>query len=965
MKKGVEFTVPLPEGIDVGHLLRKEDGKVNVIELGRALGCRIYINQETHVAEISDARAKWFKGRDAVITALGLVPFYVSIVEGPTMNIVVGSLNLLGERHGCILSYSKKNRAIRVVPIEECYAGRKSLEEDFGAIVSNSTSMTIEKGIDLFIDCRAKGDDVVEFEPGLKHGFVHPKIILGPTGDRDVGKYPSNMVRDFLQGGNACKEGGRSKLQFRVGTLLLTETPAVKDIGTVSQLQKWIQSQKVVKRRFVTGVKCQSDEFSYLGEASKECVYSVTLKKGQTQVRVTLVDLAKTDVRGRNYLIPDLGNGLALKSCYECDNRSFSIECWNASGYDVRVQLQFDKLFDVGSVIQWVKLAKVVQDELQLPPKDKTAFVWDRTRAKLRNRYVVGDVIFDIARVRSTSREEASSETKEIELSSSTFHDWARSFQECGVRQPLPEIDWDLFFDSAWHISERIQEQTAFLKAQRDRWWHCAPRDESFKDETKTELLKPNDEDMQKVVRFYQMAPVDGKELGDVRVIYNKSKSEAFRRKMLDLQVRHGQAVFNPSWQTENLAEWRRQVFEQSANVTAEFLDRDFPNVRLMPVWHGTKSVAANSIVNGGFAALQSTDEGFFGKGLYFAAEPKYSYKVYGEVLLFCWVGFFSAYPVIDGDRVKLQGKAAYKSYDAHFVPVGIDYNPLKPNQKQVYTELVVFENMQCLPLYRVELKDCAGPAKLIGGSNVFVSENGIDLMAAAKFCYATYLSKPYILGTIKYDWEFNSVTRPNHGLPHTLRTMAYVPFVVQALKQHYHKAEFVKSHSLDSIALLQLGMLFYVAGRENEAGSRDDLVAYGRFRRNSAAAFAHFVKVFKIPSTGFEKLVEQSIVEGEFETSAVHCVMRIAHDIDCLRCQPIGIYDSICVPFHNYLSAARTAKLRSLVLECTLATGDRIMGHDKLNQSYDTEQFLKCSKSVDTCVSVINAAVSKAKQLL
>lgn len=961
MRSARAFKVPLPEGIDVGFLFSKNDqGRLRLHELGNSLGCFLRVVKEENCLEVTNPKPKWFKGREAIVSALEMVPFFLSVSDGSPIQPIVASLEAIGERHGCSLTYNKSKRSIRVVPLhKESYSGRTAVMEELGGVISNSASLGIKRDVDFFIDKRVPLNGSVKFESNLCNldGFVRPQMVLDATSGHDV-CYPSNLLRELLGSGAVCPLESRSKLQFRVGTLLLSETHAMGTISTVEELQNWISAQKLVKRRFVPGVRCDGNQFSLMGHPLREHMYCITLKKGQTQICVTLVETSKSDGENHKYLVPDLGNGLAIESCYEAGERAFSIECWNATGYDVRVQLQFDKIYPVDSVIEWAKLAKVVDSKLVLPPKKKSAFLWDRTRAKVRNRYILDDVVFDVSTVRSESREDGASESVEIEIGSQTFLDWARKLRKTGNRESLPHIDWDLLFDSAWHVSERIQEQNAFVKAQQNRCWHWSPRDEC-PDTNRTHLLSPSVEDVEKVFQFYRMAPVMGKEPADIRVIYNSSKADAFRRRMLDLDHRHGNDVFSATWSSENQPQLRGQLHEQLMIASREFKDRDFPNVHLMPVWHGTKKVAADSIVNAGFAALQSTDEGWFGKGLYFAREAKYSYEHYGNVLLLCWVGFFSAYPVIDGDRSKLQGKGVYKNYDAHYVPIGSNFNPVKSSQEQMFAELVVFESMQCLPVYRVELKSCSGPAKLLGSQSVFKSSQGLDLVAAAKFCYSTYLSKPYTLGTTKWDWSYKCINRPNHGLAHTLRTMAYVPFVIAAIKH----PKFANDPMLKCVGLLQLGMLFYVAGRENEAGSREDLTAYKRFRKNSAAAFVSFIKLFNVPATGFESLVERSIVEGDFEMSAVHCVMRIAHDIDCLRCQPVFIYNQICAPFQQYIPLDEVSNLCSLVLKCTQATGDRIMGHTTLNQSYVDEHFLQCSSNVDVCIDVLNGVASSHKK--
>lgn len=159
------------------------------------------------------------------------------------------------------------------------------------------------------------------------------------------------------------------------------------------------------------------------------------------------------------------------------------------------------------------------------------------------------------------------------------------------------------------------------------------------------------------------------------QAIKHASQSEIFKHRLKLLNERANLQPFMPKWKSDNDPNLRQTVFAKHVNLTKEFTDQEYPHVQLMPCWHGTSDAAAAGIVKAGFAALQTTDDGWFGKGLYFAAEAKYSFEQYakkasGQVLLMCWASSFSVYPVIEGDMAKLQGKAQHGNYDAHFVPI-------------------------------------------------------------------------------------------------------------------------------------------------------------------------------------------------------------------------------------------------------------------------------------------------------
>ncbi len=226
-------------------------------------------------------------------------------------------------------------------------------------------------------------------------------------------------------------------------------------------------------------------------------------------------------------------------------------------------------------------------------------------------------------------------------------------------------------------------------------------------------LISATPKDIQKVIGFYAPHPVSGYEIGHVKVIYNPGFNRGFELHMDKLQHRHNNPAFVPKWSTMSEPDFRQNTYALFEQMTQPHRDPNYPAVKLLPAFHGTKPAILDSIFSAGYAALATTDSGFFGKGYYSAYEAEYSQRVYAQgALILNWVASFSALPVIDGDLNLLEGKGAYANYDAHFVPVGNEnnpngpsYYPCKPGQEHQYTEIVVFESAACLPRYLVELQ--------------------------------------------------------------------------------------------------------------------------------------------------------------------------------------------------------------------------------------------------------------------
>ena len=181
------------------------------------------------------------------------------------------------------------------------------------------------------------------------------------------------------------------------------------------------------------------------------------------------------------------------------------------------------------------------------------------------------------------------------------------------------------------------------------------------------------------------------------------------------LQKRQNNPAFQPKWSTENESEWRGAIHAIFEKMTAAYQDKDCPNVKLLPVWHGTRPEILPSLFKTGFASLASADAGYFGKGHLFAYEAEYSYRVYSKgALIDQLVCCFSAYPVIDGDMLNLKAKPIMPimmrmwrlwCLKIHSIQIPKVIFLVKPGQRPQYTEVVVFESCAMLPRYLVELQ--------------------------------------------------------------------------------------------------------------------------------------------------------------------------------------------------------------------------------------------------------------------
>lgn len=188
----------------------------------------------------------------------------------------------------------------------------------------------------------------------------------------------------------------------------------------------------------------------------------------------------------------------------------------------------------------------------------------------------------------------------------------------------------------------------------------------------------------------------------------------------------------------------RSKTLQILQDYAKPFTDPDFPEVTIVPAWHGTKPESLDSIFKVGYSNLGVTDSGYFGKGLYSAFEAAYAHRVYSKgALVLNWVACYLTFPVVADDMSILEGKSNYANYDAHFVPVvprdprnqnETVFLPCQSNQVPKYREIVVFQSSACLPRYLVELSPVLTSSPTITYyANVKGFDAAVKLLIASK----------------------------------------------------------------------------------------------------------------------------------------------------------------------------------------------------------------------------------------
>ena len=227
-------------------------------------------------------------------------------------------------------------------------------------------------------------------------------------------------------------------------------------------------------------------------------------------------------------------------------------------------------------------------------------------------------------------------------------------------------------------------------------------------------LIEGGPGDYQKVNTLYQQSPVPGYYPGKVEMIYNPGFDRQFEGKVMVLNARADNLAFKAKWKYQDTDLPIRERTDQALKSITVLNRSTYQHVQLFPAFHGTKASLLDSIFKTGFANLATTDNGFFGKGIYNTQYAEYAHRVYSDgTLLFNWVCFYSAYPVAFQDVEKLKGGSNYSNYDAHYAlvapknpnnPQEVVYYPITDFQNSTYDELVVFDSSHILPRYLITL---------------------------------------------------------------------------------------------------------------------------------------------------------------------------------------------------------------------------------------------------------------------
>jgi hypothetical protein len=241
-----------------------------------------------------------------------------------------------------------------------------------------------------------------------------------------------------------------------------------------------------------------------------------------------------------------------------------------------------------------------------------------------------------------------------------------------------------------------------------------------------------------------------------------------------------------------------------------------------------------------------------------------------------------------------------------------------------------------------------------------------IDLKRVINHVFGQYLSKPYnryfcqlFPKAAKLQKNNKTIYRPNHGLSHTLCSFKLAPLVAKYYEQYSNRPHFFKFNSED-IAKIQVALLFFVVGRENEMGFQNNPAIYSSFRKKSADAFKqystrhlmHLFKSHKEIDKYYNILLDYANPQNQSKEA---CVIRNAHCLDLIRCRNWDDYQiSVLAELAKDLPSDKVEKLAEYTAHLNWATGTRI-SDGPYKRACHFNQFEKCSHRVDYCLEALD----------
>lgn len=210
------------------------------------------------------------------------------------------------------------------------------------------------------------------------------------------------------------------------------------------------------------------------------------------------------------------------------------------------------------------------------------------------------------------------------------------------------------------------------------------------------------------IVRALSGANLD---IVDAWAIYNKDRRESWKEytKTLEKRMEEAPELFKPKFKLNAKEQAILRHFEEiCAKVPHNSPDR---RIRVLPVAPGLRDFSvAQSIAESSLGHVGTTDQGWFGKGIYTTTKLRYALTYSGDenLVLILWACVGAVYPKI---HVSEDGESLKSGATAHYAIVNHDTgHPVKRiedfGRDNTADEIVIEQKSQYLPAYLIRLRE-------------------------------------------------------------------------------------------------------------------------------------------------------------------------------------------------------------------------------------------------------------------
>jgi hypothetical protein len=186
----------------------------------------------------------------------------------------------------------------------------------------------------------------------------------------------------------------------------------------------------------------------------------------------------------------------------------------------------------------------------------------------------------------------------------------------------------------------------------------------------------------------------------------------------------------NPQFRTKTMEHFQRQLIDFEWNSSLNITDAP-----IIAVAHATGLKKATKILEAGFAKLNTVDDGYYGKGIYFSTSAIYTVPYCinqsDPCILLSFLLPGNPFPVIEHPRIEdsFLAKPIFGGYQSNYVVVLGNGFPWKENDAKyrTFNEIVIDQEDQVVPIFLVFFSPSPGLQKVLDVVDRDVPENKRD----------------------------------------------------------------------------------------------------------------------------------------------------------------------------------------------------------------------------------------------